>query len=135
MSRPATAETLARTHGQQPSRTRWLIVTLLFVLYTVNCVDRSSVSVGLPHIAKDLALSGTVQGLVMSAFFWSYSLLQIPGGWATDKLGPRRVIGVAGVLWGVFQAVAGFAVNGVMLILTRIGLGAFEAPFMPRPAG
>ncbi|TDW38522.1 ACS family D-galactonate transporter-like MFS transporter [Curtobacterium sp. PhB42] len=115
----------------RPTRIRWAIVILLFVFYTINSVDRSALSVALPFIGDDFHISGTVQGIILSAFFWSYCLLQIPGGLTVDKFGPRTVIGIASVIWGSFMALAGFAANAVMLVLSRIGLGAFEAPFMP----
>lgn len=110
---------------------RWSVVVLLFIFYTVNCIDRSSLSVALPTISKDFALEPAVQGLILSAFFWTYCLLQIPGGMASDRWGPRRVIGVAAAIWGGFTALAGLAVNAAMLVLARVGLGAFEAPYMP----
>lgn len=111
--------------------TRWRMILMLFALYTVNCIDRMSLSVGMPSIVHEFALSPAMQGLVLSAFFWTYSTFQIPAGWAADRFGARRMIGIAAVLWGGFQCVAGFAINGVMLLLTRIGLGVFEAPYMP----
>ena len=111
--------------------TRWRMVLLLFVLYTVNCIDRMSLSVGMPSIVHEFHLSATMQGLILSAFFWTYSTFQIPAGWAADRYGARRMIGISAALWGGFQCLAGFAVNGVTLLLTRIGLGVFEAPYMP----
>lgn len=126
----ATTTTAAPT-GTRPTRVRWAIVVLLFVFYTINCVDRSALSVALPFIGEDFHVSGTVQGIILSAFFWSYCALQIPGGLAVDRFGPRTVIGIASVVWGSFMAVAGFAVNAVTLVLSRVGLGVFEAPFMP----
>ncbi|MET4638898.1 MFS transporter [Mycetocola sp. 2940] len=109
---------------------RWSVVIVLFVFYTVNCIDRAALGVALPTISEEFKLTPTMQGLILSAFFWSYCLMQIPGGLAADKFGPRRVIGVAAVIWGSFTALAGLAANGLMLILSRIGLGAFEAPYM-----
>lgn len=111
--------------------TRWRMVLLLFVLYTVNCIDRMSLSVGMPSIVHDFHLSATMQGLILSAFFWTYSAFQIPAGWAADRFGARRMIGISAALWGGFQCLAGFALNGITLLLTRIGLGVFEAPYMP----
>ncbi|PLZ01115.1 MFS transporter [Burkholderia sp. WAC0059] len=111
--------------------TRWRMILMLFALYTVNCIDRMSLSVGMPSIVRDFHLSPTMQGLVLSAFFWTYSTCQIPAGWGADRFGARRMIGFSAVLWGGLQCVAGFAANGVVLLLTRIGLGAFEAPYMP----
>lgn len=111
--------------------TRWRMVLLLFLLYTVNCIDRMSLSVGMPSIVREFHLTATLQGLILSAFFWTYSTFQIPAGWAADRYGARRMIGISVVLWGGFQCLAGFAVNGMTLLLTRIGLGVFEAPYMP----
>ncbi len=62
----------------RPTRVRWAVVILLFVFYTINCVDRSALSVALPFIGEDFHVSGTVQGIILSAFFWSYCALQIP---------------------------------------------------------
>lgn len=115
---------------QAPGKVRWAMVVLLFIFYTINCVDRSALSVAMPAISAEFQLSATAQGLMLSAFFWTYCLLQIPGGMATDRFGPRRVIGVASVVWGSFMAIGGLATSATLLVLSRLGLGAFEAPFM-----
>ncbi|MBV9459147.1 MAG: MFS transporter, partial [Bradyrhizobium sp.] len=73
-------------------------------------------------------------GLILSSFFWSYAVLQIPGGWLIDRLGPRSLITGATLGWGFFQAIAGMATGGVSLLISRIGLGAAEAPLFPAGA-
>ncbi|MBD7995720.1 MFS transporter [Arthrobacter sp. Sa2CUA1] len=118
-------------HRSKPTNIRWSVVIILFLFYTVNSIDRSSLGVAMPTIVEEFELSATMQGVILSAFFWTYCLLQIPGGLAADKFGPRTVIGIASAVWGMFTAFAGLAANGVMLILARLGLGAFEAPYMP----
>lgn len=110
---------------------RWRIVGLLAMLYTVNCVDRIALSVGMPTISRQFGLSAAMQGLVLSAFFWTYCGFQLPGGWLADRFPTRSVIGVAAGLWGGFQCIAGAATGGITLMLARLGLGACEAPFMP----
>lgn len=127
----APATTKSPTTSGRKTNVRWTVVILLFVWYTINCIDRASLSVALPTISKEFALEPAVQGLILSAFFWTYCLMQIPGGLAADKWGPRRVLAVASVVWGSFTALAGVAANAAMLIAARVGLGAFEAPFMP----
>jgi ACS family D-galactonate transporter-like MFS transporter len=122
---------LGRVKTDAGGRTRWRIVGLLFAIYTINCIDRMSLSVGLPLISKEFSLTPTIQGLILSSFFWTYSGCQIPGGWFVDRFGARRVLSIATIVWGGFQALAAAATSGVMLLLTRIGLGVFEAPFMP----
>lgn len=128
-----TSQATRATTGVTPRKTniRWSVVVILFLFYTVNCIDRASLSVALPTISAEFLLEPAVQGLILSAFFWTYCLFQIPGGLASDRWGSRKVIGIAAAIWGGFTALAGLAVNGFMLILARLGLGAFEAPYMP----
>ena len=96
-----------------------------------NLVDRISLSIAMPTIAKEFALSPAMQGLILSSFFWSYALLQIPGGWLIDRYGPRRVVAGATLLWGVFQTLLGVASGGLSMLFLRVGLGGAEAPLFP----
>jgi len=119
------------TEKTGPTHIRWRVVALLFALYTINCIDRIALSVGLPVIGKEFDLSPSLQGLILSAFFWTYCGFQIPGGWAADRWGGRRVLAWSTALWGSFQCLAAAAMGGLSLMLTRVGLGIFEAPYMP----
>ncbi|MCP3427083.1 MFS transporter [Rothia sp. AR01] len=131
MSHPGTGTAPERTSHGRPTNIRWSVVVILFVFYTINCIDRASLSVALPTISAEFLLQPATQGLILSAFFWTYCLCQIPGGLAADRFGPRRVIGVAAAIWGTFTALGGLAWSAVMLVIARLGLGAFEAPYMP----
>jgi ACS family D-galactonate transporter-like MFS transporter len=110
---------------------RWKIFFVLLLLVTINYVDRASLSVGMPLIAKDFDLSPAMQGLLLSSFFWTYALMQLPGGMMADRFKPRIVIACAALLWGACQGIAGLCTNGTALLLTRFGLGAAEAPIYP----
>jgi ACS family D-galactonate transporter-like MFS transporter len=57
--------------------------------------------------------------------------MQVPGGMLADRYKPRVVIAAATIGWGFFQAVAAMSTNWIMLLLTRLGLGATEAPIYP----
>ncbi len=116
------------------STVRWRIFAIVFVLVVINLIDRVTLSIAMPTIAKEFSLEPAMQGLVLSAFFWSYALLQIPGGWLIDRFGPRALITGATVGWGFFQAIAGLATGGLSLLVSRIGLGAAEAPLFPAGA-
>ena len=115
----------------QASRVRWRIFAIIFGLTVINLVDRVSLSIAMPTIAREFQLTPAIQGLILSSFFWAYALLQIPGGWLIDRYGPRRVIGWSTGLWGVFQTLAAFATGGLSLIFARVALGAAEAPLFP----
>ena len=110
---------------------RWNIFLTMLMLVTINYVDRASLSVAMPVIAAEFKLSPAIQGLILSSFFWTYALLQIPGGMLADRFKPRVVIAASTMLWGSFQVLAAISTSGGSLILTRLGLGAAEAPIYP----
>jgi len=116
------------------SAVRWRIFAIIFVLVVINLIDRVTLSIAMPTISKEFSLEPAIQGLVLSAFFWSYALLQIPGGWLIDRFGPRALITGATLGWGFFQAIAGLATGGGTLLISRVGLGAAEAPLFPAGA-
>jgi ACS family D-galactonate transporter-like MFS transporter len=110
---------------------RWKIFLVMLSLVAINYIDRASLSVAMPLIAKDFDLSPAMQGLLLSSFFWTYALMQVPGGMLADRFKPRIVIACAAVCWGAFQGIAGLCTNVTALLLTRFGLGAAEAPIYP----
>lgn len=129
--------TLARSGtlaAAAPSRVRWRIFAVVFALVVINLIDRTALSIAMPTIAREFDLSPTMQGVILSSFFWSYALLQVPGGWLIDRYGPRRLMAGATLAWGLFQSLAAFATGGISLLLTRLGLGAAEAPLFPAGA-
>ncbi|MFI8997769.1 MFS transporter [Streptomyces sp. NPDC053542] len=115
----------------RPTRVRWKMFLLLLGVVALNYIDRGSVSVALPLITEDLGLSKETTGFVLSAFFWTYALMQIPGGWLIDRFGPRVMASGACVGWGVAQALTAASTGAGSLLGYRLLLGAVEAPVMP----
>src|ERR1700691_6178751 len=99
---------------------RWPIVWLLFAASLINYLDRSSISMALPMISKDLGLGPESKGLLLSAFFWLYALMQIPVGGAADRVTLRWLYVGAFVLWSVGQGLTGYAASLAVLILFRM---------------
>jgi ACS family D-galactonate transporter-like MFS transporter len=110
---------------------RWTIVWLLFAASLINYLDRSSISLALPLISKDLGLGPESKGVLLSAFFWSYALMQIPVGWATDRVNLRWLYFAAFVLWSLGQGLTGFAGSLTVLIIFRMLLGVGESIYLP----
>ena len=110
---------------------RWRIFFVLLSLVAINYIDRASLSVAMPLIAKDFNLDPAMQGFILSSFFWTYALMQVPGGMMADRFKPRIVIAAAAVFWGVCQGITGLCTSATTLLLTRFGLGAAEAPIYP----
>ena len=123
--------TLSTPHAAAPTKVRWKIFLMMLFLIAINYIDRASLSVAMPMIAKEFDLSPATQGLLMSSFFWTYAFMQIPGGMLADRFGPRVVIVWSTLGWGFFQAIAAVCTGWVSLLITRLGLGASEAPIYP----
>ena len=104
---------------------------LLFIASLINYLDRSSISLALPLLSKDLHLGPESKGLLLSAFFWTYALMQIPVGWAADRVNLRWLYFSAFVLWSLGQGLTGFATSFGVLILFRLLLGIGESIYLP----
>lgn len=127
-----TAENGASPRSQaKPTRVRWRLFLLLLVLVTVNYIDRGSISVALPVIQKDFNLSPELVGLLLSAFFWTYALMQVPVGYLIDRFGPRKVVTASCVGWGAATAASGLAGNFISMFIARSAIGVTEAGVMP----
>ncbi|MFO1501119.1 MAG: MFS transporter [Verrucomicrobiota bacterium] len=110
---------------------RWTIVFLLFVASMINYFDRATISFALPQISESLGLAPAAKGVLLSAFFWSYALMQIPVGLMADRLNLKWMYAAAFALWSLAQGFTGFATGLGMLIFFRIILGIGEAIYLP----
>lgn len=114
---------------------RWRIFIIMLLLGAINYIDRTSLSIAMPYITDEFGITDTrVVGVIHSAFFWAYALMQIPSGVIADKFKARHIIALATILWGAFQAVAALCHSIFTLSLSRLGLGVTESPIMPAGA-
>ena len=88
---------------------RWSIVSLLFTASLINYLDRAAISFALPLISRDFHLTAQTKGLLLSSFFWSYALMQIPIGWCADRFNLRWLYAGAFTLWSLAQGLTGLA--------------------------
>ena len=122
------------------SRVRLFIVTMLFLVTTVNYADRATLSIAGPALSKELHLDPVAMGYVFSAFGWSYVIAQVPGGWLLDRFGSRWVYAFSIVIWSIFtmmQGWIGFFSGGAAiaaLFALRFLVGFAEAPSFPANA-
>ncbi|WP_315701189.1 MULTISPECIES: MFS transporter [unclassified Bradyrhizobium] len=122
------------------SRVRLFIVTMLFLVTTVNYADRATLSIAGSALSKELRLDPVAMGYVFSAFGWSYVIAQVPGGWLLDRFGSRWVYAISILTWSVFtmlQGWIGFLSGGAavtMLFALRFLVGFAEAPSFPANA-
>ncbi|WP_262704432.1 MULTISPECIES: MFS transporter [Streptomyces] len=110
---------------------RWTIVGFSALGLTIAYLDRAALSVAMPHMSDEFHISSAVQGVMLSAFFWTYALFQIPSGWLLDRFGPRVIYPVAVGWWSIWTALMAFARGVGSVVVFRLGLGIGEAPVQP----
>jgi len=122
---------LAETSTARIPRLRWGIGVLLGVGILINYFDRVSLSVAAPQLEREFALTAAHLGWLLSGFFWSYALLQIPVGMILDRYGVTAVNRASTFLWSVTCAATAFAGGFGTVFTARLGLGIAEAPGFP----
>ena len=102
---------------------------VLLICYLVAWLDRMAINMAVPFIQTDLHIGPEKTGWVLSAFFASYAICQIPGGILSDRFGPRIVILIALSWWTLFTVGTGMATSLVLLLVTRFLFGIGEGLF------
>ncbi|RMB79772.1 MFS transporter [Streptomyces shenzhenensis] len=127
----ALAERPETPHRPKGRNVRWSVIAVITVLTITNYLDRGNLSVAAPAIREDLGFSATQMGLILSAFVWPYAVMNLPGGWAIDKWGPRFIMTIAATLWSIAGALTGLARTIGVFLGLRVVLGITEAPLFP----
>jgi MFS family permease len=111
----------------------WTLVLLLVLSVVINYVDRSNLSLAVPLIQPQFGLSPLQIGSLLSAFFWTYALLQLCGvaGWLSDRFPVGWVMVGGTLLWSGATAVTGLVSGLSALYLARLLLGAGESVAYP----
>lgn len=128
------------TDSIKRTRVRWLIITVLFIITTINYADRATFSIAGQSASKELGLDPVAMGYILSAFAWAYVLGQIPGGALLDRFGSKKIYLVSLVVWSLFTAFQGFAgfftglSAALVLFAMRFAVGLGESPSFPANA-
>ena len=112
-------------------RMQWIAIVLVTAAIAMNYMDRSTLAIGNLKIREEFGISATAIGALGSAWALTYGIAQLPSGYLLDRVGPKLLVGLSMIVWSLFQAVGGIAGNYFQLMLSRIGLGATEAPCFP----
>lgn len=121
----------------RPTRIRYLILLMLFIVTTLNYADRATLSIVGSTLQKDLGLTPVQMGFIFSAFAWAYVMGQIPGGWLLDRYGSKRVYAWSIFLWSIFTLMQGFvgflSISAIVaaLFVLRFMVGLAESPSFP----
>ncbi len=113
------------------TRARYVILALISIGTMINYLDRTILGIAAPALTEELGISAAVMGILFSAFSWSYTAMQIPGGILLDRFGSRIIYFLSLTLWSLFTALHGLVNSVWTLFAMRLGLGVAEAPCFP----
>jgi MFS family permease len=109
------------------NRRRWLVLSLVFVGILVSYVDRGNLSIAAETIMRDLRLDPKSMGLLLSAFFWTYAVCQLPAGLLVDRFGVRSVYAIAFFVWSLASASIALSRGASDILASRLLLGLAES--------
>ncbi len=110
---------------------KYITFVLLYIGFCISYVDRVAINIALASIGKEFSLSPSTMGVVLSTFFVGYAIMQVPGGWLSDKFGSKKVIILSLFLWSLFTLGTGYAWSLTSLIVIRFMFGIGEGSFPP----
>jgi ACS family D-galactonate transporter-like MFS transporter len=112
---------------------RWSLVCLLSLGIIIAYIDRTNLSVSLASadFKALFHLTDKDRGLLGSAFFWSYALLQIPAGFVVDRFGVKKPLAIGLLCWCAASAATAGATLIWQLLAMRLILGVFESVITP----
>ena len=113
---------------------RWGIAGLLGTGILINYFDRINISVATKPFEQEFHLSAGVMGILLSAYLWSYVLLQIPVGVLLDRFGVKWLVRIGTFFWAVASYMTAIVSGLGLVFLSRLILGAAEAPIFPGAA-
>lgn len=113
---------------EKPSRFRWIVTGLFFLVYTVASADRANLGVALPFIREEYPMTNAEAGALLSVFLLAYALAQIPSGFASSRFGVRKIFSFSMIATSVFTALMGTVNSVLALKIYRFALGVAEGP-------
>src|SRR5215469_5083814 len=117
--------------ANSPPAGMYRVLFLLTLSVLINYVDRSNLSIAAPLLKDELGISASQLGTLLSAFFWTYALMQIPAGWLVDRFDVRWVFAAGFFVWSAATAVTGLLHGFAALLTIRVILGLGESVAFP----
>ncbi|KAK9007841.1 hypothetical protein V6N11_074757 [Hibiscus sabdariffa] len=111
---------------------RYLIVILTFVSTCVCYIERVGFSIAYTVAADAAGINQSNKGTILSTFYYGYALSQVPGGWAAQKIGGRKVLLLSFVLWSSTCFLVPLDPNRVtILVVARLLVGVAQGFIFP----
>src|SRR5207247_5609615 len=110
---------------------RWTVCALLFVVTTINYVDRQVLGILAPTLQRELGWSEAAYGDVVSWFSLPYACGFLAAGRLFDRIGVRRGFAAAVIAWSLAAIAHAFARTTALFSAARALLGVAESANFP----
>lgn len=117
--------------GLGPGKSAGPMITLLVIAVLINYIDRGNLALAAPLLSKEWGMSTSQLGILLSAFFWTYVLLQVPMGWLVDRFSASSLLAAGFLAWSGATIFTGLARGFAALFAMRLLLGVGEAVIFP----
>lgn len=109
-------------------KAHWILI-LCTLLYAINYMDRTVLTVVMQPMKLDLGLSDSDMGLAVTVFTLSVAIFSIPILYVVDRWSRKKMLFLMAVAWSIFTYVTGLARNFMGVLLPRMFVGVGEAGF------
>jgi MFS family permease len=133
-TQPQSAEAAASSDSSAfpTSFAAWYSVAVLLLMYIFSFIDRTTISLIVEPMKRDLQISDTQVGMLQGlAFALLYTFLGLPIARLSDRHSRRAIIAGGVFIWSIMATLCGLARTAVQLFIARIGVGVGEAALSP----
>ncbi|MCG7304461.1 MFS transporter [Pseudoglutamicibacter albus] len=123
---------IMKTHtpfnGDKGSGRAWLLTIMLVIFQIIAFADKAVLGLVAPYAIPDLGITSVQFGFIGSAFFFLYAIASVVAGIAASRYSAKWILFILGVIWAVTQFPMWLGGGALVLLITRIILGAGEGP-------
>jgi len=110
----------------------WYSVVVLMLMYIFSFIDRTTISLLVEPMKRDLHISDTQIGMLQGlAFALLYTFLGLPIARLSNRHSRRAIIAGGVFIWSIMATLCGLARTAVQLFIARVGVGVGEAALSP----
>lgn len=109
----------------------WTVLVLLFLSLFISYIDRGALSIAAPTLEREFSIRPSQLGVLLSAFFWTYTPFLIFSGWLADRFPAGKVLAIGFAIWSASTFFTGFSRGFAALLLCRLFLGVGESAAYP----
>jgi MFS family permease len=123
---------MTRTPDHPPTLRKFApALALLAISVFINYIDRGNLSIAASTLKDELHITASQLGVLLAAFFWTYTAMQFVSGWLVDRFDVNLVLATGFLLWSVATAATGLVHGIALLLVMRMILGVGESVAFP----